>query len=205
MRSALVSDFDGTITSNDFFSLVAERHMPRDSPDFFEMYRRGQLTHVQAMQKFFDYTPDDPTVLEQLLTDTEPDHDLRSSVERLDRAGWDLIVVSAGSTWYIDRIFSRLGVRATVHSNSGQIVPGKGLQLDDLSRDVDKAGIVREALSKYRHVAFAGDGPPDLKPALLVDPELRFARRYLADQLTRLGERFRPFERWSAVVDALLA
>src|SRR4051794_10993919 len=171
MRSALVSDFDGTITTNDFFNLVADRYMPRDVPDFFEMYRRGELTHVQAMQKFFDFTPDDPGVLVQLLTDTEPDPDLRASVERLNQAGWDLIVVSAGSTWYIERIFERLGVTATVHSNAGRIVPGKGLQLDDLTRDVDKAGIVREAQAKYKQVAFAGDGPPDLKPALLVEPE----------------------------------
>jgi len=104
------------------------------------------------------------------------------------------------------KILNTIGVtHAQVHSNPGRIVPGKGLQLDDLTRDVDKAGIVRTAQAKYANVAFAGDGPPDLAPALFVIPELRFARRYLADELRQRGEPFRPFESWSRdVVRCLL-
>lgn len=206
MHSALVSDFDGTITHTDFFALVAERHMPKDVPDFFAMYRRKEITHVEAMQRFFDFTPDDPDTLKQLLEDTRPDPNLKRATEDLHKAGWDLIIVSAGSSWYIQRILNTLGVaHAQVHSNSGRIVPGKGLQLDDVTRDVDKAGIVRAAQAKYAKVAFAGDGPPDVAPALVVPSGLRFARRFLADELRQRGEAFRPFETWSLdVVRCLL-
>jgi len=186
------------VTDTEFFALIAERHMPRDIPDFFAMYRRKEITHVEAMQRFFDFTPDDPNILEQLLEDTRPDPNLKRATEDLHKAGWDLIIVSAGSSWYINKILSSFGVKhATVHSNSGRIVPGKGLRLDDLTRNVDKAGIVRAAQKKYGTVAFAGDGPPDLAPSLLVAPELRFARRYLADELRQRGEPFKPFESWS--------
>ncbi len=205
MRNALVTDFDGTITDTDFFTLIAERHMPPDTPDFFELYRSGKMTHVEAMQGFFAYAPTEESQLAALLRDTRPDDGLRDSVESLRAAGWDIIVVSAGSSWYIDRIFSALGIEhVTVHSNAGQIVEGRGLQIDT-SRDVDKPAVVRDALARYDRVAFAGDGPPDVAPALLVEPELRFARRYLAEELTRRNQRYCPFNRWRDVVDALLS
>jgi len=53
-------------------------------------------------------------------------------------------------------------------------------------------------------VAFAGDGRPDLEAALLVEPGLRFARGWLAKELGRRGEGFRPFERWAEVAGALI-
>ena len=159
------------------------------------------------MQRFVDFTPDDLVILEELLADTNPDGNLQRATKDLHKAGWDLIIVSAGSSWYIERILSRIGVKhAQVHSNPGRIVPGKGLQLDDLTRDVDKAEFVRDAQTKYVQVAFAGAGPPDVEAALLVTPGLRFARRYLADELRQRGEPFRPFESWSRdVVGCLLS
>jgi 2,3-diketo-5-methylthio-1-phosphopentane phosphatase len=210
-RSALVSDFDGTITENDFYSLIVDRCMGPGAPDYLEQYRRGQMKHVEAMQAYFSHAPSDPEALEALLRDTNPDPDLVRAVDELDRAGWDLIVVSAGSSWYIERILHPLGIVPELHANPGRIVEGRGLQLD-LSRStpffsesvgIDKAAVVRDALSRYTRVAFAGDGPPDVPAALLVKPELRFARAYLAQELRRRGEAYREFTRWSEVAVAL--
>ena len=47
-------------------------------------------------------------------------------------------------------------------------------------------------------------GPPDLEPALLVRPELRFATGHLAGELGRLGEGFHRFEHWSEVARRLV-
>jgi 2-hydroxy-3-keto-5-methylthiopentenyl-1-phosphate phosphatase len=69
---------------------------------------------------------------------------------------------------------------------------------------IDKVDIVKAALASAPIVAFAGDGRPDLAPALLVPPHLRFARGWLADALSVRGESFRPFERWSQIADVLL-
>lgn len=70
---------------------------------------------------------------------------------------------------------------------------------------VDKSAVVRAALKGGRKVAFAGDGPPDLAPALLVPPDLRFARANadLARLLLSQGEAFRPFDTWSEVALSL--
>jgi 2-hydroxy-3-keto-5-methylthiopentenyl-1-phosphate phosphatase len=68
---------------------------------------------------------------------------------------------------------------------------------------VNKLAIVRDALDRSEKVAFAGDGRPDLAPALLVPPGRRFAKSWLAKKLTELGEGFHPFERWSEVARKL--
>jgi hypothetical protein len=39
-RRILVSDFDGTITDNDFYQLIARQYMPRDAPAYFEEFRQ---------------------------------------------------------------------------------------------------------------------------------------------------------------------
>jgi 2-hydroxy-3-keto-5-methylthiopentenyl-1-phosphate phosphatase len=71
------------------------------------------------------------------------------------------------------------------------------------TKGVNKVAIVRDALNRSGRVAFAGDGRPDLKPALLVPPQLRFARGWLAEALRERGEKFNPFERWSEIADQL--
>jgi 2-hydroxy-3-keto-5-methylthiopentenyl-1-phosphate phosphatase len=208
----LISDYDGTITRSDFYSLLAERYIPADAPDYFAQYRAGLITHFQAMAAYFAYAPTAEAALEELLEATAPDPDLADAAGRLEEAGWELIVVSAGTSWYIERVFARAGVRASVYSNPGRIVPGKGLVIEKLAASspfysedvgVDKAAVVRDALRRAEVVAFAGDGPPDIHPALLVQPQFRFARGFLADELRARGEAFRPFNRWSEVVEGL--
>ena len=210
---AFISDFDGTITKKDFYLLIAERYMPADSPDYLAEYRAGRLTHFDAMQLYFNHAPTASGQLEELLRDTQPDARLAECAKRLEAAGWDLIIVSAGSSWYIDRILGNAGVRATVHSNPGRIEESRGFVMERpvespfFSREVgiDKASVVRDALSRYKRVAFAGDGPPDVMASLLVAPSLRFARAYLAETLDSRGESFRAYRRWSDIADALLA
>jgi 2,3-diketo-5-methylthio-1-phosphopentane phosphatase len=209
----LVSDFDGTITDNDFYALILERHMGLASPDYWARYRTGEITHFEAMKLIFSHAPSDPAQLEDLLASTHPDPEFGAAARRLRDAGWDLTVVSAGSSWYIDRILERSGVSASVHANPGAIRNGQGLVLE-LPRDspffsaqigIDKSAVVKDALANYEQVAFAGDGPPDIAPALLVGPEMRYARGFLAEELARRKEQYQQYRRWPDIADALLA
>jgi 2,3-diketo-5-methylthio-1-phosphopentane phosphatase len=211
VRNALISDFDGTITRFDFYTLVAERFIPEPRTDYLQLYRVGAMNHFDAVAAYFSHAPADASSLDSLLRDTVPDPDFRKALSRLRQASWELIIVSAGSSWYIERILQPASLNVTVHSNPGRIEPGRGLVLER-ARDapfyseqigVDKAGVVRDALRRYENVAFAGDGAPDVEPALLVQPDLRFARGYLAQELTRRGEAYVPFERWSEISEVL--
>ncbi len=70
---------------------------------------------------------------------------------------------------------------------------------------IDKSAVVRAARAGGRRVAFAGDGLPDLAPALLVPEGDRFAKGNLAEALRAKGEGFRPFDRWAEVARMLRA
>src|SRR5215468_5434363 len=192
MRKILVSDYDGTITDKDFYSLLAEHYVPRDTTDYFAQYREGRITHFEAISAYFAFAPTEEQQLEELLLASQPDPELPASAALLERAGWELWIVSAGSSWYVERVLRRAGVNAPVYSNPGRLENGRGLVVEKLdpsspyhspSIGVDKSAVVRHALHVAETVAFAGDGPPDVQPALLVRPTLRFARGFLAEAL----------------------
>jgi 2,3-diketo-5-methylthio-1-phosphopentane phosphatase len=209
----LVTDFDGTITRHDFYELALAR-VARNaaSQDYWSLYAAGRITHFEAMRGIFSCIRCDHEAIQEVIRGMDPDPDLKQSVERLRAGGWDVAVVSAGSSWYIYQVLSASGVSLAVHANPGHFTPAEGLRME-LPLDspyccpemgIDKEAAVLDSLSRYRQVAFAGNGPPDVKPALRVVPGLRFARTFLASELTRRGMGFHRFERWSEIADQLL-
>src|SRR5262249_25593348 len=147
-----------------------ERHVPADTPDYFAQYVDGRITHFDAMAAYFAFMPTEDQPLEALLEASEADPDLGASAALLQRAGWELLVVSAGSSWYVERVLNRAGVAAAIYSNPGRLEKSRGLVLEKLdtsspyhsaSVGIDKSAVVRHALQVAETVAFAGDGLPD--------------------------------------------
>lgn len=213
-QAVLVTDFDGTLTRRDFYQLVVERLLPAGTPDFWAEYRAGRITHFDALNRYFAEAPAGADALLALTRDMGLEPDLPGCLAGLRSRGWDVVVVSAGSSWYIGRLLADAGVALEFHANPGHI-DGRGRLVmrrpvaspfHSEQNGVDKAAVVREAGQGGRTVAFAGDGPPDLEPALLVPPGLRFARRgsQLAALLDDRQEPFRPFDRWAEVARALV-
>jgi len=210
--SILITDFDGTVTRNDFYALVVPRFLGDGVPDYWGRYFTGEITHFEAMRSIFSHIRADEKTLRAVIGEMEPERELARWVEALRGAGWEVEVVSAGCRWYIDPILEEAGVKVKVHACPGRFDPERGL-LMELPADsryaspetgIDKAAVVRDALGRRRRVAFAGDGRPDLEAALLVEPRYRFATGWLAKELGRRGEGFRPFERWADVARALV-
>ena len=207
-----MSDFDGTMTRRDFFKLAIRQLLPPDGPNFWSQYRAGQITHFEALQRYFAEIRASEAEVLAVVDQMELDPDLPSAVAELQQAGWNVVVTSAGCDWYIRRLLAQADVELEVHSNPGRFVPGLGLQMElPLSSQflsptlgVDKAQVVRHHLGKGRAVAFAGDGFPDEEAALLVPGHRRFARGDLADVLKQKREPFQPFEAWSEISRHLL-
>ncbi len=208
-----MSDFDGTMTRHDFFRLVLEHLAPPGAAGYWDDYRQGRISHFEALRAIYaDIRADEQTVLE-LLPQAQLDPDLASEVAALRDAGWEVIVVSAGCDWYIQRLLAGQGVELEVHVNPGRFEPGRGLQMSppagspyfSPTHGIDKAAVVRARQQAGRRVAFAGDGYPDREAAALVEPAWRFARSDLARVLTNDDLPFRPFERWADVARALRA
>jgi len=211
-RPVLVTDFDGTLTDRDFYQLVRERLLPEGTPDFWAAYRRGDISHFEALRAYFEAAIPGEEELMRLVEDMGLEPELGYGVRLLERAGWRVVVVSNGCRWYIHRLLAGAGVELEVHANPGRVVEGRLVMewpedtaFPSAQTGISKAAVVRSFLLGGRTVAFAGDGPPDLEPALLVPPQRRFARSHLAEALNGVGEEYRPFSRWLDIARSLAA
>ena len=210
--AVLVSDFDGTMTAEDFYSLAAARLLPPDALAPWQEYLAGRMTHFEALRTIFSRIRAPETAALAVVADMGLDPGLPAAVERLHAADWEVVVASAGCDWYIRRLLDGAGVRLRVYANPGEYLPGGPLVMDAPppspftcpETGVDKAAVVRDAMGRAGIVAFAGDGFADLPAALLVPAGLRFARGDLAGALRERGEGFRDFAAWSDIAAALL-
>lgn len=209
-QGILVSDFDGTITRFDFYDLACQA-FPHIAGTYWQQYEQGTLTHFEALRLIFEGIKAPEAQLLHIIDNMQIDPAFHKTALRLQKNGWSLTIASAGCDWYIRRLIKESEGIVTLHANPGRFDPEKGLLMrlpepsPFLSPDlgVNKVAIVKEALKRSSRVAFAGDGRPDLAPALLVAPERRFARNWLAKKLQEIGEKFHPFDRWSEIADIL--
>ncbi|MDG1265815.1 MAG: hypothetical protein P8O03_05770, partial [Ilumatobacter sp.] len=149
-----------------------------------------------------------------LLPDLQPDPCLAEDFDRLATAGWELHVVSAGSSWYIERLFEAIGVSApvSIHANPGRFITGQGLVLTlpedecvmDPDTGIDKAEVMRIHGEGADCVAFAGNSHVDLPGARLATAGYCFARAPLDRLLNDEGRSFQPVGRFHDVANALL-
>lgn len=209
-RGILISDFDGTITSCDYFELV-RRRWPLN-PDPWDLALSGQIPMVEAIRRIFASARCTADEFLALSEQAGVGPDVGAAFNKLMAAGWQVVVASAGCDYYIRHILGRVGVTPQIFAHPGEFIEGRGLRMDSLADTpfahphfgLNKASVTRHFLSTGLPVAYAGDGSPDLEPMLLLPPERRFATGWLAEQLTRRGEGFRAFQRWPELADFLL-
>ncbi len=48
-----VTDFDGTMTHHDFYTLAESQLLPSGVHDYWSDYRAGKLTHFEALRAYF--------------------------------------------------------------------------------------------------------------------------------------------------------
>jgi 2,3-diketo-5-methylthio-1-phosphopentane phosphatase len=208
----LVSDFDGTMTRNDFYKLAIEKLLPADVPDYWAQYRAGEITHFEALRRYFAAIRAPEYEVRAVVEQMELDPQLPAAIDALRSAGWHIVVTSAGCDWYIRWLLASVGVELEVHSNPGRFETGKGLLMEmpngskyfSSSLGVDKTGVVRDYLNRGWAVGFAGDGFPDADPARLVPGERRFARGDLAEVLHDEELPFHSYQSWSEIAERLL-
>lgn len=223
----LVTDFDGTMTREDFFRLVVTRLLGPDDLAPWEAFLAGRVSHFSALQQIFGKIRAPESALLALLDEMRPDPLMPDYAKALQADGWRIVIASAGCEWYIRIILKRLGVSGvTIHANPGLYHAGGPLEMRapvdspfySPETGVDKAGIVRFHLEngalrqpagrreqgRGPLVVYAGDGLTDVPAGLLVPPGQRFARADMAAALRDAGQEYRSFDAWSDVAEALL-
>lgn len=209
-RGILVTDFDGTITTGDFFELV-RRRWPQ-VPDPWDQALAGTIPMREALRRIFAGVRGTQNELLALCEQSSVGHEFGIAFRQLQQAGWRIIVASAGCDFYIHHTLSRVGVQAEVVAHRGDFIPGQGLVMQPMDDSpfahprfgLNKAEVVRHVQTTGLPVAFAGDGTPDLDPLLLVPARYRFATGWAAEELIRRGADFQRFSRWPELAHLLL-
>jgi len=208
----LVTDFDGTMTERDFYQIALERFTPSETQYVWQRYKQKELTLFETLQGIFSAIKAPQAEVIAALDDLRIDPGAAAAIQRLRAGGWEVVIVSAGCDWYIQRVLAKAGIQVTVHANPGEYAESSGIEMRVPSGSpylssfagIDKAAIVREALENYRDVAFAGNSAPDLEAARLVNDNRRFARSQLADLLDEEHRPYRRFQQWSGIAEMLL-
>ena len=104
--------------------------LPPDTPDYWAGYRAGTTTHFEALRSYFAAIRVDEGEVLEVVKRMELDPGLPAAVESLRRAGWAIVVTSAGCAWYIRWLLAEAGVEVEVHANPGRFEEGRGLVME---------------------------------------------------------------------------
>lgn len=210
IKIAFVSDFDGTITEDDFFTYTTRAYFDEEALAPWREYLAGRKTHFNALKEMFAQIRVDNSELEKLVDHIYVDKDLDKVWQLCVDKGIELYVCSAGNDYYIKRI---LGDRIqkysiTLVTNNGIYSPETGLIMtappkDSLFYDenigISKYRLVKKLKEEGYFVIFAGDGPPDFEPAKIAD--VVFARKMLLERTKAEGLKTRKFDGFEDIYD----
>lgn len=201
-KTAFISDFDGTVTSEDFFWYVSERWLDTGALAPWREYLEGRETHLNALNRIFANIRVPRSELNAFIKSIPYDQDFPKTAAYCKEKGIPFYICSAGCDYYINELIGRIIKKediklVTNHGvYSGQhglrmIPPPQNSPYYDPKVGISKAAIAQKLKGEGYHVVFAGDGPPDIAPARIAD--IVFAKKILLEKCREEGIKTKPF------------
>lgn len=176
-RFLFISDFDGTLSDKDFFHVLINRHFADQAEKLYADWDQKVMTDLEYLSRLFSRADRDQQELDEDIDAVPFDPDAKAVIEQVKKLGGDFVVISAGTDYYIKRIFEKQGITGVpVYSNPG-VYADRGIQLQvdpngpyfSELYGIDKQKLAKDLMKDYELVFYAGDSGPDLKAALLTD------------------------------------
>ncbi|MFT8312066.1 MAG: MtnX-like HAD-IB family phosphatase [Sporolactobacillus sp.] len=172
-----LSDFDGTLSDKDFFHVIIDRHFADQREKLYDDWDKKVMTDLEYLSRLFRSVDRDQAQIDEDIDAVPFDPDAKKVIEKVKKLGGDFVVISAGTDYYIKRIFEKQGITGVkIYSNPG-VYENRGIQLRPDPNGtyfselygIDKQKLARDLMKDYDTVFFAGDSLPDLKAAMLAD------------------------------------
>lgn len=198
-----ITDFDGTITAQDFFTQILYRFEHYKA--FFsekksgfdllkEVFEAANLTKEQFDEEV-KHIPLDPSFVE--------------FCGFIKKIGGDILILSAGFSYYIEKKLEFQGIKnVEVLANPSGFENGifKMFRLKDerfysKKHGVDKKKVVLDYKKKYEKIAYAGDSYVDFKACEVCD--FKFAKGNLAKILKIFNLKFFEFKNFEEIKNKL--
>lgn len=172
-----VSDFDGTLTGNDFYKIISETYLKEKYPPLFKAWKRGEMKDREYLSYVFNNISRTEEEIYQDIINIPLDPNAKAFISKVQSAGGDFIIVSAGTSYYVEKVLKYHDIQGVkVFSNKG-VFKDNGIYFDLNEKDeyysdrygIDKLLVVEQIKKQYKKVFFAGDSGPDVKPASISD------------------------------------
>jgi len=185
---AFVTDFDGTITDDDFFQYVKEAFFDASALAPWDAYMNGKMTHFDALKMMYGSIRAPLSEMLAVVQKVHVEPFVVPTFDILHQAGIPIYITSAGCDYYIELLLGDVIKKYNIQliTNPSSYAPETGMKMKkhpanyrfyDHAVGISKAKIVEYLQSKGKTVIFAGDGPPDIDPARIAD--VVFARKIL--------------------------
>jgi len=195
-KIALVSDFDGTISGDDFFYYITEKYLTPADMAPWESYLQGNKTHFGALQEIFAKLRVPEKNLQAFIRQIHLDPAFADVADFCHEQSLPLYICSAGCSYYINlligEIISKYNIKlianhATYSPENGLIMtppPTESLYYD-ANTGISKRKVVEVLQQLGYFVIYCGDGLPDFEAAQIADKV--FARKVLLQKCQNAG------------------
>lgn len=182
-----ISDFDGTISRKDFYWEMIDKYMKEEGNKKYKEWQEEKIKDIDFLGYIFKNINQEQEIIHKDILEIEIDPYLKDFIDYINDKNGDFIILSAGSSYYINIILEHLKLQnVTVYSNKA-IYKDRGLHYDiDPTYEfyserygIDKKKVVEHLKTKYKTLYYAGDSMPDFEASLICDK--RFATGKLID------------------------
>lgn len=210
-KFAFVSDFDGTLSSKDFYHIIIEKYMGNEGKEFYNEWKRTKKINVEFLNKIFgSINLSEKEVYDEIIQ-IPLDKYAKDFINRVRKNNGDFYIVSAGTSYYINILLEHLKIKEDVtvismegiYSNGGiKITPDPNSEFFSEIFGLDKRKVIESIKRDYDYIIFAGDSEPDLEAAKIAN--LVYARSELAELLQKENISFTAFSDFSQIEKDLL-
>ncbi|MCX7710155.1 MAG: MtnX-like HAD-IB family phosphatase [Clostridia bacterium] len=209
-KFAFVSDFDGTLTSRDFYHIVIDKYYHDWGRDFYTEWKKTKKINVEFLNKIFGAMGKTEEEIREEIYQLPFDPYAEDFIRKVQESGGDFYILSAGTSYYIKIFLQYRGIEnVPVISMEGkykaggiEITPDRTSPYFSEVFGLDKSKVIKELKTQYEKVFFAGDSEPDLAAAKAAD--LAFAKAELKDLMEKEGDTFIPMENYKVIEEHLV-
>ena len=207
MKTCVVSDFDGTITSKDglygFIETYASEGWEKIEQDWVD----GKIGSKECLIEEFKLVPDlSEELISEFIKTLTMDETFVDFYGKTIQKGYDFYIVSDGIDYFINKILKKYGAEdVKVISNHGEF-RGEFFEItfpNDSSKCINNAGtckcsVLADLRKNYDKIIYIGDGVSDYCVADKAD--ILFAKSKLADYCEEKCINYQLFNKFSDII-----